>query len=54
MEKLQAYAYYELDELPNARAHADKCLANDYDILVVHGCILFKVIYELVLLLIEK
>jgi len=42
IEKLQAYAEYECDELASTKAHLEKCLSDDPDVLVAQGCVLFK------------
>ncbi|KAF0983617.1 hypothetical protein FDP41_010682 [Naegleria fowleri] len=42
VQKLLAACQYELDDLATTKSHAEKCIQDDPDTLVLQGCILYK------------
>jgi tetratricopeptide repeat protein 30 len=42
LQKLKAYIYYESDDLAATKAHVEKCIQDDPDIIVLQGCIHYK------------
>lgn len=42
LTKLQAAVAYEQEELTQTKAHLEHCAADDPDVIVMHGCVLYK------------